>query len=123
MEWRRLGELYGSQAMRAVGWPRAQARDRFRVEVVMFRVHLVRDRENAYGAVKDLVDSLKRYHRRRVPAFGGYRYAQVPGLGLIYDDDDIDTGGSIDLVVRQERVRRLAEQRTVVTVDRLEPAG
>lgn len=115
MEWRRLGELYGSQAMIAAGWPKAEAGDRFRVEIVMHRAHPIRDRENKWGAVKDLVDSLKRWHRRRVPKPSGYRYVPVPGLGLIFDDSEEE----IDLVVGQLRVRRMTEQRTVVTVERL----
>lgn len=119
MEWRRLGELYGSQAMIAARWPKAEPGDRFRVEVVMHRHGLIRDRDNKLGAAKDLADSLCRYHRKRIPTPGGYRYLRVEGLGMIFDDSDLEDGGLIDLVVRQVKVGRLAPQRTVVTVERL----
>ncbi len=119
MEWRRLGELYGSQALIAAGWAKAKPGQRATVSVEMHRVHLILDRENKFGACKDLVDSLCRYHRVRVPVPGGYRYERVDGLGLIYDDTDVCDGGLIDLIVTQVKVMRIADQRTVVVVERL----
>ncbi len=119
MEWRRLGELYGSQAMIAARWPKAEPGDRFRVEIVMHRRGLIRDRDNKLGAAKDLVDSLCRFHRVRIPKPGGYRYQPVDGLGMIFDDSDLEDGGLIDLVVRQVQAGRRDLPRTVVTVERL----
>ncbi len=117
MEWRRLGELYGSQAMIAARWPRAKAGDRFRVEIVMHRVWPPLDEDNKHGAVKDLVDSLKRWHRMRVPAPGGYRYVPTDGLGLIFDDAEAD----IDRAISQVRALHRSDERTVVTVTALLP--
>lgn len=120
MRWRRLGELHGSQAMIAAGWRKAEPGERFRVSVVMHRTHLILDRENKLGAAKDLVDSLCRFHRIRVPApGGGYRYQQIDGLGLIFDDTDIEDGGLIDLQVSQVKVGRKTDEKVVVTVERL----
>jgi hypothetical protein len=91
--------------------PVAQPTDRHRVTITFYYCGTAKDHEGAVASAKPLIDILQTVQRVKA----GRQMVEVPGLGLIYQDD-LEHIGKPE--INQVRVATRAEQRTVIRIEK-----